>query len=38
MSNRGNDFTGQKIGMLTVINRIDQRDKHRNIMWLCKCD
>ena len=38
MSNRGKDFTGQKIGMLTVIKRLDQRDKHRNIMWLCKCD
>ena len=38
MSNRGKDFTGQKIGMLTVIKRLDKRDNHRNILWLCKCD
>lgn len=38
MSNRGIDFTGMKIGMLTVVEKLPERDKHRNILWRCRCD
>jgi hypothetical protein len=31
------DLTGKKFGRLTVIKR-DGNDKHRAVMWLCKCD
>jgi len=30
------DLTGQKFGLLLVISQAE--DKHRNTMWLCKCD
>ena len=38
MSNRGVDFTGKKVGMLTVIEKLPERDSHRNILWRCVCD
>jgi hypothetical protein len=31
------DLTGQRFGRLTVIEYAG-KDKHRNILWLCKCD
>jgi len=31
------DLTGQKFGKLTVVSRAEN-DKHRNAMWVCKCD
>ncbi|KKL97903.1 hypothetical protein LCGC14_1829790 [marine sediment metagenome] len=32
-----NNLIGQKFGRLTVLKRMDN-DKHRNSMWLCRCD
>jgi len=31
------DMTGKKFGMLTVV-RYARKDRHRLVMWLCKCD
>jgi|GEM_PF-5989891 len=31
------DFTGQKFGKLTVIEKTDER-KHGNIIWKCQCE
>ena len=32
------DITGQKFGMLTVLEKTDKRGADRSIMWKCKCD
>lgn len=32
------DLTGQRFGMLTVLNKTDRRTKTGNVIWLCKCD
>lgn len=32
------DLTGMKIGRLTVLNKLDERDKNGNIVWKCVCD
>lgn len=31
------DMTGQKIGTFKVIQRENQRDSARHVMWLCEC-
>jgi hypothetical protein len=40
MPKRDAGLTGKKIGKLTVIGRAghDQKDPHRNAMWLCQCE
>lgn len=35
---RGLDLIGEKFGSLTVIERTDEKDSSRNVVWLCKCD
>lgn len=32
------NLIGQRFGMLTVLERTDQRNHRGNTMWLCKCD
>ena len=32
------NLIGHKFGMLTVLERTDQRNRRGNTMWLCKCD
>lgn len=32
------DLTGQRFGRLTVIKLLDERSKHGEKIWLCKCD
>lgn len=32
------DLTGRKFGRLTVIKDSGERNKHRRVLWLCKCD
>lgn len=34
----GKDLTGQKFGSLVVIADTGKKDKHRNRIWLCRCD
>lgn len=33
-----NDYTGYKIGMLTVIEKTDRRNKQGRILYKCKCE
>lgn len=37
MAYKYNDYTGQRFGKLTVIEQAG-RNKHRRILWRCKCD
>lgn len=37
MKQNVNDLTGKRFGRLTVIKDTGKR-KHRNVVWLCKCD
>ena len=32
------DYTGQKFGKITVLEKTNHRAKNRAIMWKCKCD
>lgn len=32
------DLTGLKFGKLTVLKKIDEKDKRNNCSWLCSCD
>jgi hypothetical protein len=32
------DMTGQRIGMLTVIERVEPAPRPRNAYWRCRCD
>lgn len=32
------DFTGERIGLLTVIERANAQSKNRSAIWVCKCD
>lgn len=32
------DLIGQRFGKLVVIHRADQNDKHKQAIWVCKCD
>lgn len=32
------DISGQTFGMLTVVERTAQVDKHGCILWLCRCE
>lgn len=32
------DFTGQKFGYLTAINRVPHNSKHNHILWTFRCD
>jgi len=38
MSRTLNDLTGQRFGMLTVIERAPRRGKAGNARWFCRCD
>lgn len=35
---RSVNLTGQKIGRLYVHEKMESRDKHRQVQWLCRCD
>lgn len=35
---QGNDLIGKHFGKLEVIEQLNERNKDRGIMWLCKCD
>lgn len=32
------DITGQRFGRLTVLERIDRKGSHGEILWMCQCD
>lgn len=38
MPNIHQNLVGKRFGRLTVIKKLAERDKHRNIKWLCQCD
>lgn len=38
MANRIRDFSGQKVGMLTVLSRISGASGGGNVVWACVCD
>lgn len=38
MANKIRDMTGARVGMLTVVGIMPDRDKHGRAEWLCRCD
>lgn len=35
---RAVDLVGTRVGRLTVLSKLPERNKHRQVMWSCRCD
>lgn len=36
--NYGKHYIGEKINHLTILEKLEEKDKYGNKLWLCKCD